>query len=392
MTRHRATCAVVREPGGPFLLEDVELSGPRPDEVLVEIVASGMCHTDLLVRDSRPECLPAVVGHEGAGVVRETGSEVRGLAPGDPVVLSFPSCGACPRCCTGRTAYCDHIAALKFGCHRPDGSVATTDARGRPVGDHFFGQSSFGTLAVASARSVVKMPDDVDLRLAGPLACGVQTGAGTVLDVLRVGPGSSVAVFGTGSVGLCAVMAARLAGATTIVAVNRRTSRLALAAGFGATHLVSPTDADPLEAIREATGGRGVQYAVETTGDPAVFTTAVRSLDSLGTCAWVGTAPPGVPGGVPMLEGMTRGLTVRGVLQGDSTPGVTLPRLWDLHRRGLLPFDRLVTHYPLARINEAAADCVAGDVVKPVLLMREGQANGSQAATRAVPSPATSIA
>jgi aryl-alcohol dehydrogenase len=367
--RHRGICAVVREQGGPFLIEAVELEGPRPDEVLVEVVATGMCHTDLLVRDSRPEALPAVLGHEGAGVVREVGSEVRGLAPGDKVVLSFPSCGACVRCRTGRSAYCDSIATLKFGCRRLGGSVATTDMQGRPVGDHFFGQSSFGTLAVANGRSAVKLPADADLRIAGPLACGVQTGVGTVLDVLKVSPGSSVAVFGAGSVGLCAVMAARLSGATTIVAVNRRTSRLALSAEFGATHLVSPQDVDPVEAIREATGGRGVEFAVETTGVPEVLTQAVRSLDSLGTCAYVGTGAPGELAGIPMLEAMTKGLTVRGVLQGDSTPSRTIPRLWDLHRRGLLPYDRLITHYRLDQIDRAAADCAGGDVVKPVLLM-----------------------
>lgn len=361
--------AVVREAGGPFLLEEVQLADPRPDEVLVEIVASGLCHTDLLVRDSRPESLPAVLGHEGAGVVREVGSDIRGVAPDDKVVLSFPSCGVCLRCRTGRSAYCDSIAALKFGCRRPDGSVATTDAEGRRVGDHFFGQSSFGTIAVVNGRSVVPMPEDVDLRIAGPLACGVQTGAGTVLDVLRVPPGSSIAVFGAGSVGLCGIMAARLAGATTIIAVNRRASRLALAAEFGATHLVAPQEVDPVQAIREATGGRGVEFAFETTGVPEVLTQAVRSLDSLGTCAYVGTAAPGELGGIPMLEAMTKGLTVRGVLQGDSTPSRTIPRLWDLHRRGLLPFDRLITHYRLDEINQAAADTGSGDVVKPVLLM-----------------------
>ena len=369
MISHAATCAVVREPGGPFLLEQVELCGPRPDEVLVEVVAAGMCHTDLLVRDSRPDSLPAVLGHEGAGIVREAGSAVRGVKAGDKVVLSFPSCGECPRCLTGRSAYCDSIAGLKFGCCRPDGSVATTDLAGRPVGDHFFGQSSFGTLSVANARSVVRVPDDVDLRLAAPLACGVQTGVGAVLDVLRVTPGSSVAVFGTGSVGLCAIMAARLSGATTIVAVNRRASRLELAAELGATHLVSPLDTDPVEAIRDATGGRGVEFALETTGVPEVLTQAVRSLDSLGTCAYVGTAPPGVTGGIMMLEAMTKGLTVRGVLQGDSTPSRMIPRLLTLHQRGLLPFDRLLTHYRLDDINQAAADCGSGDVVKPVLVM-----------------------
>ena len=369
-----ARCAVVRETGGPFRLEQVELSGPRPDEVLVEVVASGLCHTDLLVRDSRPESLPAVLGHEGAGIVRETGSAVRGVAAGDKVVLSFPSCGQCRRCRTGRSAYCDSIAQLKFGCRRADGSVATTDLDHRPVGDHFFGQSSFGTFCVADARSVVRVPDETDLRIAGPLACGVQTGVGAVLDVLRVTPGSSVAVYGTGSVGLCAVMAARLCGATTIVAVNRRASRLELAAELGATHLVSPEAVDPVEAIREATGGRGVDFALETTGVPAVLTQAVRSLDSLGTCAFVGTAPPGATGGIVMLEAMTRGLTVRGVLQGDSTPSQMIPRMLTLHQRGLLPFDRLITHYPFDEINRAASECVSGDVVKPVLLMSGGPA------------------
>jgi aryl-alcohol dehydrogenase len=165
-------------------------------------------------------------------------------------------------------------------------------------------------------------------------------------------------------------MAARYAGASTIVAVNRRRSRLSLAAEFGATHLVSPEDGDPVEAIRDATGGRGVRFAFETTGVPPVLTSAVRSLDSLGTCAYVGTAPPGVLGGFPMLEAMTRGLTIRGVLQGDSTPAETIPRLWRLHREGHLPFDRLITHYRLADINRAAADCTRGDVVKPVVLMR----------------------
>ena len=368
-TEHRATCAVARTPGGPFELEEVLLSGPRADEVLVEVVAAGMCHTDLLVRDHRPHSLPTVLGHEGAGVVREVGSEVRGVTPGDKVVLSFPSCGRCRRCLAGRTAYCDSIATLKFDCSRPDGSTATTDLLGRPVGDHFFGQSSFGTLCVANGRSVVKVPDDVDLRTAGPLACGVQTGAGAVLDVLQVRPGSTVAVFGTGSVGLCAVMAAKLCGATTIVAVNRRESRLRIAAEFGATHLVSPIETDPVEAIRDATGGRGVDFALETTGVPEVLTQAVRALDSLGTCAFVGTAPPGVEGGIVMLESMTRGLTVRGVLQGDSTPSVMIPRLLELHRQGLLPYDQLLTTYRLDEINKAADECVSGDVVKPVILM-----------------------
>ncbi|GAB3198282.1 NAD(P)-dependent alcohol dehydrogenase [Nocardioides hungaricus] len=367
--RHQATSAVVRRPGGPFNLEQVELTGPRATEALVDIVATGMCHTDLLVRDERPESLPAVLGHEGAGIVREVGSAVCWLRPGDPVVLSFPSCGGCHRCLGGQPAYCDSIVSLKFGCRRVDGSTSTLDGSGRPVGDHFFGQSSFGTLAVVDGRCAVKLPDGIDLRVAGPLACGVQTGVGAVLDVLKVRPGSTIAIFGTGSVGLCAVMAARLSGARVIVAVNRRPARLRLASELGATHTVSPLDADPLEPIREATGGRGVDFALETTGVPQVLTQAVRSLDSLGTCAYVGTAPRGSPVGFPMLEAMSKGLTVRGVLQGDSVPARSIPRLVELHRSGLLPFERLQRTYPFEAINRAAADCLEGDVVKPVLLM-----------------------
>ena len=290
--------AVVREAGGPFLLEEVQLADPRPDEVLVEIVASGLCHTDLLVRDSRPESLPAVLGHEGAGVVREVGSDIRGVAPGDKVVLSFPSCGVCLRCRTGRSAYCDSIAALKFGCRRPDGSVATTDAEGRRVGDHFFGQSSFGTIAVVNGRSVVPMPEDVDLRIAGPLACGVQTGAGTVLDVLRVPPGSSIAVFGAGSVG-------PLRGSWRRGWPGRRRSSRSTGAPPAWPWPPSsgpPTWSPHRRSIRCRRSGRrpaarGVEFAFETTGVPEVLTQAVRSLDSLGTCAYVGTAAPGELGG-----------------------------------------------------------------------------------------------
>jgi aryl-alcohol dehydrogenase len=209
--------AVVRDKGGPFNLETLTLEGPRRDEVLVRIVASGMCHTDMVARDKVYEVPhPIVLGHEGAGIVEVVGEDVQGVDPGDHVVLSYLPCGRCKPCLLGKPFYCENTYALSFGGARLDGSMATRDAEGKPVHDHFFGQSSFGTLALANERNVVKVPEDAPLELLGPLGCGIQTGAGSVMNALKVGAGTSFVVFGAGAVGLAAVMAASAVGATTV--------------------------------------------------------------------------------------------------------------------------------------------------------------------------------
>src|SRR5580693_4370229 len=208
-----AMAAVVREKGGRFALERVCLDEPRPDEVLVRIRGVGMCHTDLVARDQYfPVPLPAVLGHEGAGVVEAVGSAVTKVAPGDHVVLSFASCGACANCRQGAYAYCDDLYGRNFSGARPDGSRTCCDADGHRIGGSFFSQSSFATRALATERNVVKIPSDVPVELMGPLGCGIQTGAGAVMNALRPKAGESIAIFGAGSVGMAAALAARVVG------------------------------------------------------------------------------------------------------------------------------------------------------------------------------------
>ncbi|MDB4893826.1 MAG: S-(Hydroxymethyl)glutathione dehydrogenase, partial [Firmicutes bacterium] len=264
--QYDAKAAVVRKAGGPFEVTDVTIEAPRADEVLVRIVAVGMCHTDIVVRDQLyPVPLPAVLGHEGAGVVERVGNDVTKVAPGDHVVLTFAFCGKCDMCQSGHPSYCREFFDRNFGGHRPDGSTAIRQ-NGEAVHSHFFGQSSFGTFAIAHERNVVKVRKDVPLELLGPLGCGIQTGAGAVLRALRVPAGGSFVTFGAGAVGLSAVMAARLSGVTTIIAVDTKPNRLELALELGATHTVNGMEENAVDAVKRITGGQGVQYSLESTG------------------------------------------------------------------------------------------------------------------------------
>jgi aryl-alcohol dehydrogenase len=361
--------AVVRQKGGPFAIETLAVEEPRADEVSVRMVATGMCHTDLVIRDQvYPVPLPIVLGHEGAGIVERVGAAVTRVAAGDHVVLSFMSCGRCPRCAMGQPAYCAKGHALCFGGAREDGSTAMRDSRAAPVHDHFFGQSSFATYALANERTVVKVRKDVPLELLGPLGCGLQTGAGSVMNALRVGPGASFAAFGAGSVGLSAVMAARIVGATSIIAVDVIPSRLTLAEELGATHVVNAGKDDPVAAIHTITGG-GADFALESTGRPEVVRQAVDALGTRGTCGIVGAAPIGTAACFDMGEMMSPGKSIRGIIQGDSVPELFIPQLIELHRRGRFPFDRLIKFYSIEDINQAAADSERGTTVKPVLRM-----------------------
>ncbi|CEF48908.1 unnamed protein product [uncultured bacterium] len=361
--------AVVRRKGGPFQIETLTVDQPRADEVLVRIVATGMCHTDLVIRDQvYPVPLPIVLGHEGAGVIERVGSAVRRVAPGDHVVLSFMSCGHCMRCVMGQPAYCEKGHPLCFSGGREDGSTATCDHQLEQIHDHFFGQSSFGTYALANERTVVKVPKELPLERLGPLGCGIQTGAGSIMNALRVGRDASFAAFGSGSVGLSAIMAARIVGATAIIAVDVIPSRLALAKDLGATHTVNPNDTDPVTAIRDITKD-GVNFTLETTGRPEVVRQAIDALGTRGTCGIVGAAPIGTTASFDMGGLMSPGKCIRGIIQGDSVPEVFIPQMIELHREGRFPFDRLIKFYSLDDINQAAADSEAGVTVKPVLRM-----------------------
>jgi aryl-alcohol dehydrogenase len=360
------TAAVVRIPG-TFDLETAHLALPRDDEVLVRVVAAGLCHTDLVVRDQvYPVPLPIVLGHEGAGIVEAVGSAVQKVAPGDHVAVSFLNCARCRPCFDGSPASCANFNDMNFAGRRPDGSHALTDSRGEDLNDRFFGQSSFATHAIAHERNTVKVRDDAPLELLGPLGCGIQTGAGTVLRALEVQAGATFAVTGAGAVGLSAVMAAHVAGATTIIAVDVIASRLELARELGATHTINGAETDAVEEIRRITGS-GVDYSLDTTGLPALIRQAVDALRQKGTAAILGASRPDATLGIGANTFMQSCKTIMGVVEGDSVPDVFVPQLLDLHLQGRFPFDRLVTFYDFDQINQAAADAESGATVKPIL-------------------------
>lgn len=369
-----ATAAVVRARGGRFATEDVRVEHPRADEVLVRVRAAGVCHTDLSVRAGRtPFPLPAVLGHEAVGTVESAGSAVTSVSPGDTVALTFDSCGACLSCRTGRPIQCAHWPALNLsGGSRLDGTPtlrATGRHSARTLHGHFFGQSSFATLALASERNAIPVPGDVPPWVLAPLGCGVQTGAGAVLNVLRPEPGETVVVFGAGSVGLSAVMAARLTPAARIVAVDLRPHRLALAAELGATAVVDAREDDPVAAVADLTGGGGAHRVLETSGSTAALRQAVDCLAVGGVCGVVGAPPAGTEVGVEVTRLLDRGSRITGINQGASVPRRFLPALVELYRAGRLPVDAIVRTFPFPAVEEAARAALSGDVVKPVLLM-----------------------
>lgn len=359
--------AVVREKGAAMVMENVTIGQPSDDEVLVRIVATGICHTDLSVRDQLlPMPLPAVLGHEGSGVVEAIGRAVTNVAPGDHVVMSYAYCGACDLCHSGHPAHCENVLPQCFGGSRADGSTGITDSSGKPIHDHFFAQSSFAEYALANMRNVVKVPKDLGLDLLAPLGCGLQTGAGAVLQALKVTPGSSFVAFGIGAVGLAAVMAAKIAGATKVIAVDINPERLKLAAELGATHTINAKEADPVAMIGEITG-KGADFSLEASGQPAVLRQAIDCLGIFGTCGIVGAPALGSEVNVDIMGVMIPGKRVMGIVQGDVVSSTFIPTLIEFYRQGRFPFDRLIKYYDFADINQAIADSESGKTIKPVL-------------------------
>ncbi len=357
--------AVTHETSAEFKIEPVQLSDPKDHEVLVRIVGAGICHTDLAARDQHlPFPLPAVLGHEGAGVVEKVGARVTKVKPGDHVALSWMCCGSCPSCLAGQDPYCHNFLALNFGGVRPDGTT-TLKQGDQVIHGNFFGQSVFAEHALAEERNTVKVPDDVPLEILGPLGCGIQTGAGAVINALKARPGTSIAIFGVGPVGMSAVLAAVVSGCTNIIAVDLSPDRLKIAGELGATHTLNANEVNPVEAILDLTGG-GPDFSLECVGNPAVFRQAVDVLPLLGVCGLCGVVPPGTEVNLNM-DLIMNGRTVRGVIEGDSIPDLFIPKLIELYRQGRFPFDRMITFYPFEDINKAVEDMEKGRVIKPVL-------------------------
>lgn len=366
MTKVEAAVAV--GPGLPFERRTLDLDAPRADEVLVRIVGVGVCHTDIVFKEVGMIAAPAVLGHEGSGIVESVGSAITKFAPGDRVAISFRSCGACSNCLRGDAAYCTSMPMLNYAGMRPDGSKALHDGA-TDVGSNFFGQSSFATYALTYERNLVKVPDGLPLELMGPLGCGIQTGVGGITRSLACPPGSTLLITGGGPVGLSAVMGGKLAGCATIILVEPIAARRALATEFGATHVIDPVATPDLAAAVREILPEGVGYAFDTTGLPAVHTAILGSLAPKGVLGMVGVTAPGVamPGDVNTV--MTFGFTLKGIIEGDSDPETFLPELLELHAAGKLPFDRMITTFPFAQINEAIAAQHHGTCIKVVLLM-----------------------
>ena len=357
MQVHKIKAAVLRMRGGPLKIESLEMEGPRDDEVLVRIVASGICHTDIDFCDYWEESDgPVVLGHEGAGVVEQVGRRVKGFRRGDHVVLSYQSCGRCRQCRSGHPTDCERFYEANFGFKRLDGSNALQRSG---VRGHFFGQSSFATHALATERNLVKVPKKLILDVMAPLGCGLQTGAGTVMNSLKVAKGSSIA--GTGAVGLAAVMTARIVGANPIIGVDIRPKRLKLALELGATYVIDNRRDKVASCITDITGS-GVDYVVETTASGKMHSLAIDVLNPHGTVALL-TGESGAA--------LPEGRRTIGIIQGDAVPQRFIPKLIALHKMGMFPFDRLVKFYDFSEINKAIADAKSGDTIKPVLRISE---------------------
>ncbi len=351
------TAALSRSPDTPFTLEPVDLDEPRPDEVLVRIHATGVCHTDLTFKARVPGA--AVFGHEGAGVVDAVGAQVTGIQPGDHVLLSYRSCGECAHCGGGHPAYCSRGALLNMSGGRADGT-ATLSQNGTRLFGSFFGQSSFAQYALATADNVVVVDPSVDLTLAAPLGCGFQTGAGAVLKVLAPEPNSRLVVFGAGGVGLAAVMAAKAIGVQAVVVVDPVASRREKAIELGASQVVDPTNEDV------ATITRGVTHALDTTGLPEVVATALGVLESRGMLVVVGLGARHAT--IDIRDLMYSGKTIRGCAEGDASPPEFISQLLALHAQGRFPMEAIVRRYDAVDIEKAVADSRAGSAIKPVLV------------------------
>ena len=363
MTKIRA--AVFRDESLKPSLEELELTGPDEGEVLVRLTATGVCHTDLKVAGpSGRSPRPVVLGHEGSGVVEAIGSGVTDITKGDHVVMTFASCGQCPSCLNSEPAICystDH-----FACTRPDGSYYLQGNEG-PVHGDFFHQSSFATHAIGKRRGIVKVRKDAPLEALGPLGCGIQTGAGAVLNVFKLQPGQTLAVFGAGSLGLSAVMAAKIAGAGRIIAVDLHPNRLQMAAELGADEVIRADDGPASDRILGLLPD-GVDFTLDTTSLAPVMGHAIEVLAPNGTFGFV--APPEETGEltVPMRH-LMKARKIVGITEGNSNPEVFIPRLVDFFMQGRFPFDRLIRYYPFDDIEQAFHDSETGTTIKPVLQM-----------------------
>ena len=356
----------------PLKIETLELSAPGPGEVLVEMAAAGLCHSDLSVIDaSRPRVMPIVMGHEASGIVRETGTGVVDLQPGDHVVFAFlPACGHCVTCASGRPVMCD--AGAKANA---DGSLLSGKRRFVKGANgelhHHLGVSAFSEFTVAAQESLVKIDHELPLDIAALFGCAVMTGVGAVFNTAKVRPGSSCAVFGLGGVGLSAIIGAQAAGAYPIIAVDVLPSKLKLARELGASAVVNAKNEDPVEAVREISGG-GVEFAIESVGSEQVLQQAYHAAGRGGITVTVGLPHPDGQFAIPAVSLVVDEKTVQGSYMGSAVPKRDIPRFIDLYQSGRLPVDRLLSaRLTLDDVNAGFDALAAGKAVRQVISFGE---------------------
>lgn len=364
----KVKAAVTNFKSEDFKVESINLDPPKAGEVLIRIVASGICHTDVVARDQGwPVPLPAVLGHEGAGVVEKVGEGVSEFEPGDHVIMAPAHCGKCNQCLAGRPYVCERFFELNYEGKMDDGTSRHHNQENENL-SIFFGQSSFGTYTVANARNVIKVDKEVDLNLLGPLGCGIETGSGAVFNRLKPEVGSSIAIFGAGSVGLSSLMAAKVVGCGTIIAIDVHDSRLELAMELGATHTINAKGVNVPEEVKKIIP-EGLNYAVETAGVPGALRNAVDSLGIRGVVCQIAAPPLGAEEKIDVNDIMLANKTITGVVQGDSIPKIFIPKLIALYKQGKFPFDKLIKFYSLEEINQAVEDSISGKTIKPIIKM-----------------------
>ena len=360
----KSTAAVVHEVGGPYALQEVELDALRPNEVYVRVEAAGVCHTDANMQVMVP--MPAVLGHEGAGVVEEVGAGVDYVKPGDKVIMSWPACGVCPNCLTGKRYICDNAFPLLFSGRRLDGSQ-TIKLNDEWISGSWFQQSSFATHALTPVESLVKVDDDVPPEILAALPCGAMTGAGAIVSALQVGPADGLLILGAGGVGLSAVMAAHMAGAYPVITVDVHPGRLALAQELGATHVINAKNEDAVARVQEISPG-GVLYAFDSSGVVSSWQLAALSVRAGGTFGVCAAVEQETLGGSPHIT-LSKGMRIQFIMGGSVVPRVFLPKMIEWYRAGRFPVDRLIKTFPFSEINAAFAAAHHGEAVKPILVM-----------------------
>lgn len=346
-------------------IEDVELDEPKDGEVVVRLVGSGICHTDVKVmHGDRPmQPVPAILGHEGSGIVDSVGPGVTRIHKGDHVIVSgFGRCGQCNSCLRGKPYWCTGARAAPWGGTMADGTRRFRKATQEI--SHFFGQSSFSQYIVVPETGLFRVSKDLPLDKLGPLACGISTGAGAVLNLARVRPGESAAVFGLGGVGMSALMAAKIAGAQPLIAVDIVDSRLELATKLGATDVINAKRVNPAEEIRKMTGS-GVDYSFECIGREETILQAIDSVRMGGQAIISGIPASGVSVSLDIPRAMSKSITVNS--GGNTVPELFLPTLLEFWQRGQFPFDELTKSYSLDEINVAIAEMESGVVIKPLI-------------------------